>query len=123
MGETKILKFEDNEDLMESIKDFAEKNSIEHAFIKQAEGKIKDFEISAFSGRGGITNIKEKGEQEIVAISGQITSAQGNAIVQLKVSVARPGLSSVSGTLISAKACDGLEIAVEKKDVGKMIYA
>jgi len=123
MGETKILKFDDGEDVIEAIREFAGKNGIQQAFIKQAEGKIKDFEISAFSGKGGINNIREKGEQEIIAINGQIIGNSKSITVQLKVSVARPGLNSVSGTLISAKACDGLEIAVEKKDMSKMIYA
>lgn len=123
MGELKILKLKDGDDVFESLKDFALKNNISQAYVKEAEGKIKDFEISAFSGRGSIENIKERSPREIIAVNGQIISSKGEPLIQLNVSIARPGLNSVSGLLLSAKAVEGLEIAVQKSDVGKIIYA
>jgi len=56
MGELKILKLKDGDDVIESLKEFASKNNIQQGYIKEAEGKIKDFEISAFSGKGSIEN-------------------------------------------------------------------
>ena len=123
MGELKILKLKDGEDVLESLKDFAVKNSITQAYIKEAEGKIKDFEISSFAGRGSIENIKDKRAAEIIAVNGQIRGSGDRLSVDLKVSLARPGLSAISGVLLSGKAFESLEIAVQKSDVGKIIYA
>ena len=123
MGETKILKFDENDDVFECIKEFAQKNNIEHAFIKDAKGSIKNFEISSFAGKGSIENIKERSAREITAINGQLTASNGIPELHLKVSVSRPGLSSISGKLLSAKAVEGLEIALQKSSVEKIIYA
>ena len=121
--EIKILKLKEGDDVIESLKEYASKNGIQQAYIKEAEGKIKDFEISAFSGRGSIENYRDRNSQDIIAINGQITSSKGEPIVQLKVSVARAGLNAISGLLLSAKAGESLDIAIEKRDLSKMIYA
>ena len=123
MGELKILKLKDGDDVIESLKEFASKNNIQQGYIKEAEGKIKDFEISAFSGKGSIENYRDKNEQDVIAINGQITISKGNPVIQLKVSVSRAGLRAVSGLLLSAKAGESLDIAIEKRDMSKMIYA
>ena len=123
MGELKVLKLKDGDDVLESLKDFALKNNITQAYIKEAEGKIKDFEISSFAGRGSIENIKDRHSAEVIAINGQIRGSGERLSIDLKVSLARPGLSAISGVLLTAKVAESLEIAVQKSDVGKIIYA
>ena len=123
IAEIKILKLKDGEDVLESLGEFALKNSINHALIKEASGKVRDFEISGFAGKGSIENTADKSPREVLAVSGQIMVSKGVPNVHLKVSVSRPGLSAVSGLLLRGKAADSLEIAVQKSETGKIIYA
>ena len=122
MTNTILLKLDDGEDIVESVKKLAQENSIEYGVFVAANGTIKDCELVYNEPKQGITKGKFKEEFKIRAISGQIERIKGNevkAVIRVSLLGARSG--SKSGELLKGKASRALEIQVRKVNVGKII--
>lgn len=117
----KVLRPREGQDVLEALKEFAEKNSITFAEISGASGKIRDFEISGFQGQGSIENKTSSMPHDIQAISGKIQNARNKTEAYVKLQVSRPGLTPIQGVLINGKACSGLEINIRDIDLSKII--
>ena len=118
-----VCKIGDGEDVMETVKEFCEKNSVAYGDFVSASGKIADFEISAFSGSGSIENKTSSTPHDVVAISGKIQMARGAYQINLKMALARSGLNAIQGMLLKGNASGNLEIGIRNVDLKKIIEA
>ncbi|MFH0714599.1 MAG: PPC domain-containing DNA-binding protein [Candidatus Diapherotrites archaeon] len=123
MADIRILKLKEDDDVLESVQEFCEKEGIKLGDFVSATGRMKDFEISAFSGQGGIENKSSTTPHEVVNVSGKVQKARGAFDISMKLSLARPGLSTMQGKLLKGRASGSLEIAIRNVNLGKIIEA
>ncbi len=121
--DVRVLKMKDDDDIMESLEKFCIKENISMGDFVSAVGKMKEFEISSFAGQGSIENKSSNTPHEVVAISGKVQKVRGEYEASMKVSLARPGLNSMQGVLLKARAAGSLEIAIRNINLSKIIEA
>ena len=111
-----ILKFDDGEDLMESLKGAISQFRISSGHVISGIGMLRNIEIGYFAGKEKGYSVKTLQEpHELVSLQGSISTA-GGAVIHLHCSLANLNHEIVGGHLNSATVCVLNEILIRKTD-------
>lgn len=114
-GEDKSLivaKFEDGEDLFESLNTIIEKYEIESGIVLTGIGMLRNFVLGYFDGE--VYRKKEFKEPcELVSLQGSITTGK-ETVIHLHASLAEESNNVVGGHLFQAEVCMLNEIVLRK---------
>ncbi|MEE9115851.1 MAG: PPC domain-containing DNA-binding protein [Thermoplasmata archaeon] len=116
-GEDKSLivaKFEDGEDLFESLGAIVEEYDIESGLVLTGIGMLRNFVLGYFDGE--VYQKKEfKGACELVSLQGSITTEK-ETVIHLHASLADESNNVIGGHLFQAEVCMLNEIVLRKLD-------
>jgi len=109
-----VLKLDDGEDLIKSLKSAVQKYHITSGFIMMGIGMLRDIEIGYFAGKK--YNLKNlNAPHELISLQGSI-STKGEVIIHLHCSLANSGHQIVGGHLNSATVCVLNEILIKRTE-------
>ena len=119
---TFVLKLSDNENIIDCLLELAKAQNIEYGVLVSAAGKIKEFEMLSSSSNAGIDRMLSKEPAEVQAISGKIQKTGKDKFdLNIRMSVTSSGFTPKAGGLVKGIASQGLDIAVRKIDMKKII--
>jgi predicted DNA-binding protein with PD1-like motif len=115
-GDFFILRFGMGEEIVSSLLEFCEKESIRAGTVS-AIGAAKDIEIAAFDVDSKEYSKKElKGNHEIISLKGLVSFVDGKPHVHLHITLAGHDFSAKGGHLNRATASPTCEMVVRKLD-------
>ncbi len=114
-GNLIVFRFEDGEDVMESLKGVAEEHRIQSGVILCGIGMLRDFEISFYS-REKVSYVTHKFKEpvELLSFSGNISIRNSETVFHLHVALAREDNSAIGGHLKNATVHNTIEGVIVK---------
>ena len=107
-----VAKFEDGEDLFESLSAIIEKYGIESGIVLTGIGMLRNFVLGYFDGE--VYQKKEFKEPcELVSLQGSITTEK-ETVIHLHASLAKESNNVVGGHLFQAEVCMLNEIVLRR---------
>ena len=122
-GNTFILKLNDGADVLEELRKLVREQRISYAFVENASGRVKDFQLVSMAPNGRVESNYFKDACEVNAMHGKVQRIQGDFVVNVRVLASRTGFTGISGQLLKGRADGELVIELRKVDLSKMIEA
>lgn len=111
-GKELLIRLDDGEEIIESIKSICKKEKIDSAFVS-AIGAAKTAEISHYNTKDKKYNTKKfEGMLEIISINGNIGMNEGELVLHLHIAISMHDFTTISGHLMSAHVYPTCEILV-----------
>jgi len=114
-GNLIVFRFEDGEDVVESLKRVTEEHQIQSGAILSGIGMLRDFEISFFSReKGGYVTNRFKEPVELLSLSGNISLRKNETFFHLHAALAKEDTNAIGGHLKKAIVHNTLEGVILK---------
>jgi predicted DNA-binding protein with PD1-like motif len=110
-----VFRFEDGEDVVESLKRVTKEHQIQSGAILSGIGMLRDFEISFFSReKGGYVTNRFKEPVELLSLSGNISLRKNETFFHLHAALAKEDTNAIGGHLKKAIVHNTLEGVILK---------
>jgi predicted DNA-binding protein with PD1-like motif len=111
-GDLLLVRLTHGDDLIESFKAALEKEKVRSGVIIGGVGMLAGAELGYYAGGGRYETFKVDGEVELCALSGNISTFEGEYVIHMHAVGALSGGSTVGGHVISARVHMTNELAV-----------
>ena len=110
-----FIRMDDGENFVENLEKVLRETGITSGVIISGIGMLKDFEIGWFNVEKKIYEKEQVSvPHELVSISGNISSLEGNPFAHMHVSLAGPSRALCGGHLFSGIVCNTVELFILK---------
>ena len=114
---------EDNENIIDVLKQIAQEHNIEFGLIQGGSGQLKDFDIVLTKQRGRMEPVRHTRTCTLDMAHGKIEKTKEGYNCLLNATILDEDKSIKTGQLISGKAAGELRIVIKKSDMKKIRIA
>ena len=107
-----LVRLSDGEDLEGSLKQVLEEEKIHSGVVIGGVGMVRDAALSFYAGRGAYETVPVQQPAELCALSGNISTMDGELVTHLHATVARQGGAAIAGHFSGGKVNMTAEIAI-----------
>jgi predicted DNA-binding protein with PD1-like motif len=107
-----LIRLSDGDDLEDSLRNALKEENVTSGVVIGGVGMVRNAALSFYVGKGEYETVPVEGAAELCALSGNVSTLDGEVVIHLHAVVGRPGGGALAGHLSKGRVNMTAEIAI-----------